>query len=766
MMWTIPEDHKMASLLNLNMAEIMTRSVRHVPPDCAVAEAARQMAEAHISSMLVMSDNLPLGILTERDLLRMLGTQADRDIPVSQIMSSPVLTVTADADFETAYAMALNHHVRHLVVVDEQGAVLGVAGETDFRRQLGMNMLRQIDDLKAVMDGELPVLSPDDLLIDALHLMLREHSSYLLVAQAHRPVGILTERDVAGLLVSVPDIQGVVLREVMHTPVLTVSYQTPVSEVAHLMQARQYRHMVVVDDDGCILGMVTQHNLMGRITALLGHEKSLQQQHQLESARRIAEQRLLMAVEATGLGFWELELPSEKLQYNDTLLKMLGLAAAEAPHTLNEWLKRVHPADRSMILDCYRAALQPDSAMIDFEYRVRHKADAAWLWMHVRGGIVQRDAAGQALLAVGTAMNITGRKHAEAALLQYKSHLEEEVRQRTQGLERALNAAEAANIAKSVFLANMSHELRTPLNAILGFSSLMQKDGQLSQMQLDRLNIINRSGEQLLGMVNEVLEMAKIEAGRMQMECAPLDPGLLVTDVMDMMHARAEAQGLQLRLEQTTELPRCINGDEAHLRQILINLLDNALKVTSQGCITVRFGVVHHTTLLIEVEDSGPGIAPADSEAIFQPFVQMRNAAPQQGVGLGLTLARQFVQLMGGKISVSSHSGTGSCFRVELPLDCVDKACIGALDRVKPADWRPAQPQLQQQAGADAALAQMLSALPQSGRAELRNALESLDSERIGAVIARLSDVKLQQALTQLAVNYNYPAILAALQTN
>ncbi len=277
----------------------------------------------------------------------------------------------------------------------------------------------------------------------------------------------------------------------------------------------------------------------------------------------------------------------------------------------------------------------------------------------------------------GISVDVTERRRAEEQLKKYKDHLEEEVQSRTTELVLARNAAEAANRAKSVFLANMSHELRTPLNAILGFSNLMRKAPSLSKEQRDNLDIINRSGEYLLTLINDVLEMAKIESGRVQLENLPLDLGMLVRDVTDMMQVRAQEKGLQLLIDQSSEFPRYIRGDEARLRQVLINLVGNAVKFTHQGGVTVRFGMKPNSPLkrlLIEVEDSGPGIDAADHEKIFEPFVQVGEEAAQKGTGLGLTITRQFVQLMGGTINLESTYGKGALFRVELPVEMVAAA--------------------------------------------------------------------------------------------
>jgi CheY-like chemotaxis protein/anti-sigma regulatory factor (Ser/Thr protein kinase) len=205
----------------------------------------------------------------------------------------------------------------------------------------------------------------------------------------------------------------------------------------------------------------------------------------------------------------------------------------------------------------------------------------------------------------------------------------------------------------------------------LGFSSMMRKDAQFPDSQQRNLDIINRSGGHLLTLINDVLDMAKIDAGRVQLEETPFDLGGMVRDITDMMSVRAQDKGLQLLIDQSSEFPRFIIGDEARLRQILINLIGNALKFTQQGGVTLRLGTKPNavTHLLIEVEDTGPGIAPEDQQRIFEPFVQLGEQGDSKGTGLGLTITRQFVQLMGGHLTLESVPGKGSLFRVDLPLN-------------------------------------------------------------------------------------------------
>lgn len=243
-------------------------------------------------------------------------------------------------------------------------------------------------------------------------------------------------------------------------------------------------------------------------------------------------------------------------------------------------------------------------------------------------------------------------------------------------LKQAVEAAESANQYKSIFLANMSHELRTPLNIILGFTQLMIRDGSLNPKQHDQLSTINRSGEHLLTLINDVLEMSKIEAGRVTLNDTDFDLYDLLDWLLQMFQFKTQSKGLQFTTERADNLPEYIRTDESKLRQVLVNLLSNAVKFTQEGGVALRVKLAeapHPLTLLFEVEDTGTGMAADDLERLFKPFVQTDSGhKSQEGTGLGLAISQKFVNLMGGKITVSSRIGYGSLFRFTIQVLAVE----------------------------------------------------------------------------------------------
>jgi PAS domain S-box-containing protein len=273
--------------------------------------------------------------------------------------------------------------------------------------------------------------------------------------------------------------------------------------------------------------------------------------------------------------------------------------------------------------------------------------------------------------------DITERKLVEAELEKYRNHLENLVAERTQQLRVAKEAAEAANIAKSTFIATMSHELRTPLNAILGFSELMRQDTGTTDSQKEMLNIINRSGTHLLTIINDVLNISKIETGHLALDIQNFDLLKLLQYVGDIIGVRAANKQLRFNLDIAANIPQYIRADSNKLRQTLLNLLNNAIKFTQQGKVVLHahsepVATADTTLLVFEVIDSGSGISAEQQNKLFKPFMQLtRTDVGLEGTGLGLAISKALIELMGGKISISSELGNGSTFKIALPVTIV-----------------------------------------------------------------------------------------------
>ncbi|MDY6941070.1 MAG: ATP-binding protein [Cyanobacteriota bacterium] len=275
--------------------------------------------------------------------------------------------------------------------------------------------------------------------------------------------------------------------------------------------------------------------------------------------------------------------------------------------------------------------------------------------------------------------------------------------QQTAELQVAKESADAANRAKSEFLANMSHELRTPLNAILGFTQLMNREPNINPEHREYLETIDRSGEHLLVLINDILDMSKIEAGRVTLNEDNFDLYYLLENLEDLLQLKAKSKGVQLVFECADDLPRYVRADESKLRQVLINLLGNAIKFTREGWVSLGVkpaGMAGNAQdsiwLEFEVEDTGPGIAAEERSKLFEAFAQTETGLHSgQGTGLGLPISQKFVELMGGEIRVKSELNRGSTFSFAIRVSRVEKASVvaeEAPDRGKVIGLAPGEP--------------------------------------------------------------------------
>ncbi len=330
----------------------------------------------------------------------------------------------------------------------------------------------------------------------------------------------------------------------------------------------------------------------------------------------------------------------------------------------------IHPDDQNAVWGQIQKVLKQREPFIQ-EYRMRTASgEEKWVWEKGMG-IFSND--GELLALEGFISDITERRRAEEEVKKHRDHLKELVAERTEELTLAKNAAEAANLAKSKFLANMSHELRTPLNAILGYTQVLQRDPSATEFQHDRLHIIQQSGEHLLTLLNDILDLSKIEAGRMELHPAEFHLADFLKMLTENIRIQAAQKQLRFNYDPSPDVPAAVQGDEIRLRQVLINLLGNAVKYTEKGSVALKVTQVKRDNLQFEIKDTGHGIPPDELEQIFSPFRQAgRHAGKAGGVGLGLAISKRFVEMMGGELGVESSVGQGTRFWVEIPLPAVD----------------------------------------------------------------------------------------------
>lgn len=362
-------------------------------------------------------------------------------------------------------------------------------------------------------------------------------------------------------------------------------------------------------------------------------------------------------------------LEGQFLYVSPNVPKVLGYQVKELIG--ENWLSLVHPEDQAALMAPLNSVTDATEYLSSPPYRLRHK-DGSWRW-YISTVSWVRDDTGAPQYAVAICRDVSDRIESEEKLRQAK------------------DAAEVANRAKSEFLANMSHELRTPLNGILGYAQILRRQTNLTTQQQESVRVIYQCGEHLLTLINDILDLSKIEARKMELHLTEFDLLDLLHSLTDLFQLRATQQGIQFHYEPDETLPQWVRSDAQRLRQVLINLLSNAVKFTTEGQVTFRVRVIHstpsppsslsssppslngeagqHLTLRFWVEDTGTGISLEQLEEIFLPFQQVGDRHQRQGgTGLGLAISKRITEMMGSKLEVQSELGQGSTFWFDLSL--------------------------------------------------------------------------------------------------
>lgn len=399
-----------------------------------------------------------------------------------------------------------------------------------------------------------------------------------------------------------------------------------------------------------------QRDAAGRPMRMIGVVQDIDARKRAEAVLAERERQLLEAQRLAAIGNWSADLTNGELVWSDEIYRIFGHEPGSFAPSVAAFHAAVHPDDRALVLqsearaaktgrhDVVHRILRPDGS-------IRHVHELAQMRL---------DAAGQPLRLTGTVQDITERVAFEQALVE------------------ARETADRANQAKSDFLSSMSHELRTPMNAIIGFTQMLEYDSGMTPDQQDNVQEILKAGRHLLDLINEVLDLARIESGRVDLSMEGTDLVALGEDCLHLIEPIADQAGIDLRFE----LPAgsAVFADRVRLKQVLLNLLSNAIKYNRPGGqvrLSAGTGKPGHLRLL--VADTGPGIAPARIKDLFEPFNRLGAEASEiEGTGIGLTITRRLVEMMGGEIGVESAIGIGSTFWVELALSQTAMAGAGA----------------------------------------------------------------------------------------
>ncbi|MEI6435261.1 MAG: PAS domain S-box protein, partial [Bacteroidota bacterium] len=393
-------------------------------------------------------------------------------------------------------------------------------------------------------------------------------------------------------------------------------------------------------------------NKEGKITGIRSTVQDITERKRAEEAMNQISTRLALATRAGGVGVWDLDLVNNILLWDDQMFTLYGVEKNNFGGAYETWKAGLHPDDVAQGDKEIQMAVNGEKEF-NTEFRVVWPNGSVH---NVRAlGLVHHDEQGKPIRMIGTNWDITEQKKTEARLLKAKQE------------------AEMANKSKSIFLSNMSHEIRTPLNAIIGFSQLINRDKLLSDSQKEYNTSIIRAGEHLLSLINDILELSKVEAGRVLLNPTNVDLHVLIEDIQMIFKERAQSKHLQFIFETAADLPRFVIVDESKLRQIFVNLIGNAVKFTDEGGIAVRARVdkVNEYTnkLVVEIQDSGTGIPESEITNLFKHFVQTSAGIKKgSGTGLGLVLSRELTMLMGGDITVVSQVGKGSVFTFHVEI--------------------------------------------------------------------------------------------------
>ncbi len=645
------------------VADVMSKDVATISANVTVVAAAKIMSERNISCLIVMEKERVTGILTETDMLKRatVGGKDFTSMTVADIMSVLSQTVSPEISVLEAGKLMSDRHIRRLPVL-EQGKLVGVVTQTDLVR--AMTAYGTWRDVAEIMSSQVAVVQETATVAEAAKVMAERDISCVVGLNAEEVVGILTERDLLKrVLAEQRDPAETRMKDIMSSPVKSIPSNYSAFSAGRIMEKMNIRRLVVMDNEA-LQGIVSQTDIFEAV------KRKLQED----------EEKNFRLLENADSSIFALDPDANTTYVNPAFVKLFK-ASGPQDFVGRPFLPErfwVNPKKRAWFLRQFKKEI------VETKELALKTAKGKKIYVTLFA-TPTKDAAGRINGSQGVVYDITDKKEL-VALREAEEHTEQiniQLMEATAKAKRLAAQAESANIAKSEFLANMSHEIRTPLNAIIGFSDVLA-GGDMTNEQTEWVETIRASGEHLLELIGDILDLSRIEAGKLDVDITECSLKRLCAKVESIVRSAAMGKGLKFGFTEDGALPGRIRTDSVRLSQCLVNLVNNAVKFTEKGHVYVHVSlhrIDSEPCIRFDVEDTGIGIPPEKHEAIFESFTQADGCTTRRfgGSGLGLAITKRLAKLLGGRLSLASEEGKGSVFSLIVPagVDVAKESSLG-----------------------------------------------------------------------------------------